>query len=263
MNPTKILLTVGVAALLTGLPSSASGAFIQNGDFESLDPGAPLFDSWTNNAGVSLAAQAISGSNSARIALNTGNAGNALNQTVNDPGGTLSVFDLSFDFATSNPGGTTARSMQLSLRTVVGSNSGNINMRVVNGSIAGMGHVQVFDGSAFQTVLADVVNFSTSESGAGFIANRARFAGDFSGTTPFYAITVNGTSSANLSHFQGGAPAQGAPLREISFQSGNIAAGAWSVLDNVVVVPEPGTLAMLGVGASLWLASMNRRTDNR
>jgi hypothetical protein len=256
MNLAKILTAVSVVAL-GGLISPASGAFISNGDLESLGPGTPtLFESWTNSAGATLASQAISGNNSARIALNTD--GNALNQNANDPHETLKLFDLSFDFAVRDPGApANARSMQLNMRTEPGLNVRQINMIVVRGSVPGMGSVRVFDGTAFQTALADVVHFSPNETD--LEVNHVTVTGDFS-AAPLYSITVNGTTSANLSFFQGGAPAPGTPLRQISFQSGNVAAGAWAVVDNIVLVPEPASLGLLGIGAFLVPRRLRPRT---
>jgi len=242
MNRTRILLMVGVAAAasVAAAPSQADTEYLLNGDLEVLGANPPLFEFWTNNAGTTLAAQAISGSNSARIGRDTGSLGNALNQTLNDAASLLSTFTASFDFAASDPGSATARSMQFLLRTVVGANTGNVNLRVVSGSQPGLGNVEVFDGAAFQTALADVVNFSISETGVDFISNSATIVGDYSGATPFYTITVNGTASESLSHFQGGAPAQGTTLKEISWQSGNLAAGAWAVVDDISLVgPDP------------------------
>ncbi|MGB7159571.1 MAG: hypothetical protein WBD40_16005 [Tepidisphaeraceae bacterium] len=154
----------GVALLFTG--GAARAAFIANGDFEALDPGAPVFANWSNNAGVTLASQSIGGASSTRIALSTANSGNALNQTANDAGGALSSYAVSFDFATSNPGSASARSMQLNLRTTVNVDSGNVNLRVVGGTEPGKGTVQVFQGT-WMTAAANAVNFSTSETGAG------------------------------------------------------------------------------------------------
>jgi hypothetical protein len=249
---------VGTAAAaafgLTG--ATANAQFLSNGNFEVV--GAP-FQSWTTNAGISLAAQSISGGSSARIALNSGNTGNALSQTLNDPGNQLSQYSLSLDFAASNPGGTTARAMQLNLRTTPGVDSGNVNLRVVNGTVAGFGNVEVFQG-AWTVALANVVNFSTSETGVGFNLNSMAITGDYTGT-PFYNITVNGNTSANLSLFQVAAPASGSSLQQISFQSGNLDAGAWSVVDNITMasVPEPTTLSLLGLGFLGFVARRRRK----
>lgn len=228
--------------------ANVHGQNLVNGDFET--PGSTsIFDSWSNNAGVTVAAQSISGSASARIAVSSANTGNALNQNLTDPGNSLSQYSISFDFAVSDPGSSTSRAMQLNLRTVPGSEGGNINMRVVTGSTPGMGTIQVFQGT-WNTVLANAVNFSTAETGSGFLANSLTLDGNYSEATPSYVITANGNSSGTLSYFQNSAPAQGTTLKQVSFQSGNIAAGAWSVVDNVTVVavPEPGTLGLFALG---------------
>src|SRR5690554_3064826 len=112
-----LIAAVLLAGAVANSASNAHGAFIANGDFEVLDSGESLFDAWTNNAGVTLAAQAIAGGQSVRIERNTSNAGNALNQTVADPLEVLSRFAFSCQFAASDPGSGSARSVHLSLRT--------------------------------------------------------------------------------------------------------------------------------------------------
>src|SRR5690606_6147126 len=87
---------------------SASDAYLTNGDLETLDAGTPVFTGWSNNAGTSIATQAIEGNYSARIERETANNGNALNQNFNDPDGDLSVFRISLDFAASDPGSSTS-----------------------------------------------------------------------------------------------------------------------------------------------------------
>jgi hypothetical protein len=241
-------------SLLCGAASaSANAQYLSNGDFESTEG---TFQSWTFNGGVSEATQPISGNHSARIVANSGNTGNALNQNLVDPSNSLFAYQLSFDFAVSDPGSASSRSLQLNLRSVPGSDTGNINLRVVRGSAAGIGTVQVFGGT-WQTALVDAINFSTEQTGAGFILNSMTIFGDYS-ETPFYTISVNGVDSANLSSFQTAAPAADATLKQISFQSGNLVAGSWSVVDNVTVtvVPEPATLTLVGVGL---LAILGRR----
>lgn len=258
MNPksTACRQILSTLLLTAAFGFSAGAQTLVNGDFES--PGS--FTGWTTNAGVVSAVQPIAGVNSARIRYSISNSGNALTQILGD---TFSQFTLSFDAAASDPGSSSARSLQLVLRTgsTFGDNTRSINMRLVGGTTAGFGTVQVYNGSAWVTALTDVFSLSTAESGAGFLVNTIQFDGDFT-STPFYTITVNGTTSASLSAFQSGTPTAGQGLAQISFGSGNMVTGSWSVVDNfnVMAVPEPGVATLL-VGLGLTgLIVLRRRS---
>ncbi len=251
-----VMTAVGVMAVA----SSASAAYLTNGDLETLDAGTPVFTGWSNNAGTSIATQAIEGNYSARIERETANNGNALNQNFNDPDGDLSVFRISLDFAASDPGSSTSRSLQFNVRTLQNPNDGNvgsINLRIVRGSAEGLGTVQVLNGSTFVSVLTDAVTLASSESGDGFVVNSLSIDADYT-TSPSYTVTANGVTTDSLSYFQTTAPSAGTAVKQLSFQSGNVVTGAWAVVDNISVVPEPAAASLLGVAG--LLALRRRRT---
>lgn len=220
-------------------------SFIENGDFELLDPGAPVFASWNNTSAIGIAAEAIDGDRSARLVYQ--HAGH-LYQPIDDPNASLSRWTVSFDVALSDPGPPVARSFQLNLPHP----GGNINLRVIRGSTPGRGTVQFFDGVAFAggtwvTALTDAVNFSSSEEA--LEVNRIRLSGDYSGAAPRFDLTVNGTTASDIEAWQNASPDPGAAITQVRFETGNFAAGAWAVVDNVSVhrMPPPA-------GFSQWQA---------
>lgn len=238
------LMTAIGAAAVSFLAPVTQAQVILNGDFE-----LGVTESWTNNGGTSEATTPIGGDHSARLAFQT--AGN-LQQT---PGSAFSDWTLSFDLALSDPGSSASRSFQLNLPH---SGGGNINMRIVQGTPeAGVGTVQFFNGSSWALGAADAVNFSSAEDS--LTVNSVTLTGNYSGTAS-YDLTVNGNTAAGLAHWQSGAPAPGATLSTVIFETGNLAGGSWAVVDNVSVIPEPGTYAVfLGLAGLAFVAVRRRR----
>src|SRR5690606_10120396 len=136
-------------------------------------------------------------------------------------------------------------------------NVGSINLRIVRGSAEGLGTVQVLNGSTFVSVLTDAVTLASSESGDGFVVNSLSIDADYT-TSPSYTVTANGVHTDSLSYCQTTAPSAGTAVKQLSFQSGNVVTGAWAVVDNISVVPEPAAASLLGVAG--LLALRRRRT---
>jgi hypothetical protein len=247
----RVLLLIAFVSMV----STANASLLLNGDFEILDPGTPVFESWSNGGSVTAAVVPISGAYSAKLVRNSGGF---LQQHLVTP---VPVFAVEFDLALSDGGSSTNRSFQVNLlhtSTTVGSgNYHNINLRVVRGSAAGVGTVQVYDQTtaSFVAVLTDAVTFSASENTLS--VNHVEFFGDYGDGSPSYYVSVTDASSATrttgeLTMWQGTSPVTaGDNLTSIRFDNTNIVAGSWFVVDNVV--PEPATIAILSLGSLLGL----------
>jgi hypothetical protein len=188
-----------------------------------------------------------------------------LTQTTSDPSLALTKYTFATDLVL--PNGGTGRSFQVNLFHASGK---NINLRIVGddgnstADSTALGDVQVFNGSTWVTALTDAINFTATDGSGGFGAspniNSLSVTGDYSGATPSYTVSSNGSTSAALTAFQGGAPTSGSRLTSVSFQGGSLASGTYFVVDNVAVsaVPEPASIALIGLGG-LTLMSRRRR----
>lgn len=239
------------------LASAAQAAFVNNGNFEFLtgnpEP-AQTFSDWTEDGAVAtVATTGISGT-SARLAKVGGN--NSLHQNTNDPGLELTQYIVSLDFAMNDPGGAGDRGFNINLRPgTLSPTAGQINLRVVDLDADGDGDVQAYSsspgttGGSWQTVLTSAVAFSATESN--LAVNRLTVTADLTGT-PGYSVAVGSATASGVSLFQGAVPS-GATLKRVAFETGNLASGAFYVVDNVTVttVPEPAALGFLGLGSLL------------
>jgi hypothetical protein len=227
--------------------STVNASFIQNGTFETLDPGSPVFASWSNGGSVTAAVVPISGAYSAKLIRNSGGY---LQQHPSTP---QPVFAVELDLALSDPGSSTDRSFQMNLlhtSTTIGSgNYHNINMRVVRGSAAGVGTVQVYNQTTTSWVnaLTDAVTFSANENTLS--VNHVIFSGNYGDGSPAYNISVKdsgGTTrtALELTLWQGTPPtATGDNLTSVRFDNTNIVTGSWCVVDNINVTQAPSAQA--------------------
>lgn len=254
------------AAVALAACGAVQGAYLNNGDFESVT-GAPepgqTFTGWTenNSSEAIVAAQAISGSYSAKI----GKVGANFRQATSNYDG-LATFTLDLDFAASDPTtDTSGRTFALNLKhnADVGIHNA-LNMRVIDNTGSSAGELQVFSGytsptvnGSWQTILTDAVTFSTSETSLN--VNHLRVVADYAATTPSYVISVQdagGTwrETGSLSYFQrhlstDTPPNATTPLRWLVFDTSNLKTGSWEVVDNITLVPEPTAIVFLGLGA--------------
>jgi hypothetical protein len=273
----NISVLIGVLLMVAYHPAVAQNV-VTNGTFESLtgngDSSSTTFTGWsefTSDTSASAVNSAvvhagISGTDAARLPGQATNSG-VLRQDVAGP--TVNwQFDV--DFAMADPGdtsGTTERGFNLFLIHHT-SSGGKINLRVIDEDGDSNGEVQVYNGSVFVTVLGDVVPFSIDLNGNGVLTDAGdtfspvhlTIAGTY-GFTPTYVVTVGSSSSAALSHFQTNAPSTtNNNIDRIAFAAST--AGTQSfVVDNVSLIPEPGTGALLlgGLGTLLGFRRSRRR----
>jgi hypothetical protein len=244
------------AACVGGLAAwsaPARAGLLLNQDFESHpnpDASTTTFANWTETAGTVavLANVSLGGTASARLVAGTG----TMSQSIVSP---VTVFRFDLDFAAVIPAAdATTRTMNVLLQQ---SGAGNqINLRVVRPVGGTTGDVQVFNGTAFQTILTGAVNFSGADLSVP-VTNHLVLAGDLSSATPAnrtYTVTVNGSSSPSEALFQTGIPTN---VGAVQFATNNGTNTDYEV-DNAVLIPEPGSLGVLAAAALGLLARRSR-----
>ena len=219
--------TLAALAGLVITTASAHAAIISNGDFETGD-----FTGWTNTATATIdSTTPLLGSHSALVPNDVGaGAPQALLQAFaaqTDP------VALSFTFSAADPGA------GLGLQVYLGESAGGgqINLVVVDLDNDGDGDVQIYDTTlaSFQTVLTDAVTFGEQTTlsltfnsfGAGFD----------------YDLAVGSKSATGLSFSQNNVLDD---FDKVSFV--NEFGNTGYEIDNVAVVPEPSSAALLGLG---------------
>lgn len=220
-------LALGVAL---GAGQQAEASLLTNGDFETGD-----FTGWTVGGGPGSSIDSttpLDGSFSAVMV--DGGSGSIFSQSFTAQTGEATA---SFIFTTTDPGGPNDRSMNVYFGQT-GSTS-RVNLRIVDDGVDGDGDVQVFDGS-WTTVIADAFNF-------GEVTSLSLTFNSY-GAGASYDLTVGGQTAAGLTDFQNGTPSE---FSDIAFVYASLAGGSSSEVDNVQVVPEPGSLALLGLGGLL------------
>lgn len=150
----------------------------------------------------------------------------------------------SFIFAASDPGGADARSMNV---TFGGNGNSQINLRVVDLDDDGDGDVQAFNG-AWTTVLTDAVTFGSTTT---FALTINGYGAGFN-----YDLNVGGNIASGLTHVQDGVLNY---FNKIRFVNSSLATGSTFEFDNVMVIPEPGTYALLAGLTGLVFVMLRRR----
>jgi fibronectin-binding autotransporter adhesin len=176
-----------------------------------------------------------------------GSVTNATLGTAALAGGTSAATVTVLDHATSSLGGSLVTSSTISL--------GSWNYATSSwDSGSGTGLFEIFNlaGAGGAALTADLALLSVSGSGGGFTTNLATYANIAGGQSGQYSISVDPTSFLSSgTQSRTFTVALGDPTN----LSGAAASNTLSVTAQVIVVPEPGALALAGIGIGLagWL----------
>lgn len=237
LMPAKIL--AGLA--LVTVPSHAANVIV-NGDFET-----GSLSGWTQKgSGTTVSSTStLAGSFSA---VQVPGAGAELSQTFTPftVGATTS-----FVFSATDPGDVGTRSMNVAWRGsgfTIG--SPQINLRLTDVDNDNDGDIQVYDGTAWQTVLTSAVVFDATPS---LPSTTLTLTINSFGVGANYDLTVGAASATGLTYFQDGVLSN---LAQLAFVNASNTAGTSFKFDNVSVVPEPSAALLGGLGL---LALLRRR----
>ena len=285
MSVSRLIATCVVVLLGVGLCvicPSASATVLINGDFEDTTPEFPLNSGWEVAASppgrVNPAVThpgLVAGSSTAALLQKFGDfAGGqgTLLQTFTDTGPN---WELDFYFAADDPGAGGTRGLNMGIRANTIEAGGAVNQ--INFRVSGDGRIEAHNSvlGPWQTIDTGVVQYSADGdgdddyTGANDTLNvhRIRFVGHYDDPTPNYDLMISNAGSDDvtdnmylgLTHFSGGGPPpQGSGLEQITLEQSSDGTGAY-ILDNMTLIPEPGTLGLLCVGWLMALALRSRR----
>jgi len=279
-----VVLAMGVAA------ATAQAEMMCNGDFEDLTGwGAPGTDDtpncWTpdtsqgrkNPAAQQSGANAIGGSGtSAYMPAFPADKNGQPNGPRRDmwqiyeanPTGPL--WQLEFDLCSEDPGGEADRSLSGAVETGTGDN--RITLRIVDLGDDGIGDLQAYTGS-WNTIFSNAIEFdpdndvTTATEALPLAVNHITFTGRSYMPNPVYDVTItNGLAGSpftatDLAYYRY-TPSTSRPVtgcEGINFNTFISAENTGDyLLDNISLVPEPGTALLLTMGI-LCLAGCRRR----
>ncbi len=232
---TQIISLAAFASFAFTAGSASAANMISNGDFETGD-----LTGWTvgGTGGTTInSTTPLAGAYSALQVRHTG----VLSQSFT---AFTDAATTSFIFAASDPGGASDRSMNV---TFGGNGTNQINLRVVDLDDDGDGDVQAYNG-AWETVLTDAVTFGSTTT---FALTINGYGANFN-----YDLNVGGNIVSGLTFVQDGVLTY---FNNLRFVNSSLATGSTFEFDNVVVIPEPGTYALLAGLTGLVFVMLRRR----
>ncbi len=232
---TQIISLAAFASFAFTAGSASAANMISNGDFETGD-----LTGWTV-AGGGLTIDSTTPLAGAYSALQVQTNSSIMHQIFTP---FTDAATTSFIFAATDPGGAEDRSMNV---TFGGNGLNQINLRVVDLDEDGDGDVQAYNG-AWQTVLTDAVTFGSTTT---FALTINGYGANFN-----YDLNVGGNIASGLTFVQDGVLNYFDKLR---FVNSSLATGSTFEFDNVVVIPEPGTYALLAGLTGLVFVMLRRR----
>lgn len=253
---TSIGPAVWILAVMFAATSAFGASLISNGSFESWGtvsgtPPTGVPTSWSMTAASVVnpirGEGLVDGSTYSAI-MQSGMGSSSMFQIFSEP---QSDFSISFVVAAATTSNNNGRSFQTLFNTATGTTYINLRLAsvVANANLT----LQAFNGSswvslsAVEAFLPSV--FNSAQTGFDTL-NAYNFSVDvdLASVTPSYSITYGlvGGETTTLSGLTAFAttPTLGAVIERLDFTSGS-SAGKFAV-DNVAVIPEPGTVALLG-----------------